>query len=157
VKVYRLERVNNHKLGPFQSHKINPVELMMGTQTALQDAVTPAEAARIVGQVFGGANPFDMPTILNDAPVFDVMQFVNSHNRDFSDYVFGFSSLEQYHEWFETRKQRQALFDYDKEDPVELRVFEVSDDQVYVSPHQVMFPLDIAKEGEVISRAKAIK
>lgn len=163
MKVYRIEAIKDHTHGPFNPPSNERDEFLAMIYGTRQEMI-PAEVAQGVAVTLGLEGPFDMPGILKDGVDEKVFNhFIESVWK--GSPVFGFVSMDQYHEWFRTPEIRRALYvrasaGYHFSDPkkasMELREYEVPDAKVIVTPHQVAFSLDDAKSIRVVSRKEAI-
>jgi hypothetical protein len=136
----------------------------------ITNTVIPTQAAQSVAYSLGQPGPYDMPGIPDDTLDTKRLDIIGSRIRHRGhDAVFGFKDIAQYREWFTTPEVRRALFldvkigrrtpeeiRHPKWNDLELREFEVPDDDVFVADHQVVFDLDTAKSVRQIPREEAI-
>lgn len=165
MKVYRLEFADSRDHGPF-----NPPQDFNEFLTGHPNKVSPAEAAQAVAVALDVKGPFDMPGPARDSKLkISNVEFRRRFGSDAEvhDLVFGFSSLEQYREWFPHQLERKVLFKGvwlarkpdnsvpTVESGLELRCFEVPDDKVIVGEKQVSFLLDAATRSVKVSMREA--
>lgn len=168
MKVYRLEYKHVKEMGPFGEYPAWAL-VAAGVPNVSPEARPPAEVAQVVALTLDQKLPYRFRKIVDDIPVErvgDLRHFAREADKRHHLLVHGFTSMEQYHEWFSSPEQRKALFTNigfgsgaDKGNgynDLELRCFNVPDDKVFVADHQVVFALEDVISSKAISRKEAI-
>jgi hypothetical protein len=164
MRIYRLQHQSGKHAGPFAQEFPDPFSFMTG-QASMDPS--PALQAQTVAAVTGVTLPFSLPGPFKDGLTeSQINEYINriGYPMDHAGPIFGFASMDQYHEWFTTPLVRKALFtkvdSMNRKHPVdndmELRCFEIPDDRVLMAGHQVLFYADDAVNSVQIPRKEAI-
>lgn len=144
MRIFRIEGRDDPSFGPWGDPIGGLMLAMMPDEIRLM--ITPIGLADDVADMTG-----KLPPSKHDAPYKDGIPL---HIVQKGTYHCGFVSIEQYHEWFETRLIRKSLFQRFK---LVVREYEVADDRVFLGRHQVMFRFEDATEIRVLTKAEAIR